>query len=106
VQDPLSLASVVNRSDGFIDSEIDNEIVALNIESGTCYGLNRVGSRIWRLLGAPVRVSDLCATLRTEYNVDPGVCERQVLDLLEELRAEGLINTSREARTNPVGDRP
>jgi len=84
----------VSRSDGFIEAQIDNEVVALSIEHGTCYGLNRVGSRIWNLLAAsPARISDLCATLLTEYKVEPDVCERQVLDLLEELRAEGLIAT-------------
>jgi hypothetical protein len=102
VQDklPLSVASVVRRSEGLIDSEIDGEIVALNIESGTCYGLNKVGSRIWRLLGAPIRVSDLCAALLADYEVDPVVCERHVIDLLEELRAEGMIHPSSEAAAN------
>jgi hypothetical protein len=88
---PLSLASVVVRADGFLEAEIDNEIVALSIVQGTCYGFNRVGSRIWALLASSVRVRDLIATLRTEYQVDPDVCERQALDLLEELRAEGMI---------------
>ena len=85
------MVTVLARSDGFIEAEIDNEIVALSIERGTCYGLNRVGSRIWNLLATPTRISDICATLLREYRVDPTVCERQVLDLLEELRAEGLI---------------
>ena len=79
------------RCDGFIEAEIDNEIVALNIERGTCYGLNSVGSRIWNLLERPVRISDLCATLVSEYDVDATVCERQVLDLLDELRSEGIV---------------
>ena len=92
----LSTTSVVARCDGFIDSEIDGEIVALSIEHGTCYGLNQVGSRIWELIARPARIGDLCATLLTEYRVDPDVCERQVLDLLEELRAEGLIRTLEE----------
>jgi hypothetical protein len=95
---PLSPAVVVVRSDGVIDAEIDNEVVALNIENGTCYGLNRIGSQIWRLLGAPIRISDLCSALLAEYTVEPAVCERQVLDLLEELQAEGLISVSAEAR--------
>jgi hypothetical protein len=90
---PLSLTAKVVRMDGFIDAEFDDEVVALSIEHGTCYGLNRVGSRIWKLLATPTRIADLCATLLTEYKVDPGECERQVLDLLEELRAEGLIAT-------------
>ena len=93
---PLSHGSVISRSDGFIEAEIDNEIVALNIKHGTCYGLNQVGSRMWKLLATPTSVGDLCATLLSEYVVDPLVCERQVLDLLEELRAEGLITTPEE----------
>lgn len=88
---PLSSASVVAKNDGFIEAEIDNEIVALNIESGTCYGLNPIGSQIWRLISMPIRISDLCMRLQTQYKVDARTCERQVLDLLEELRAEGLI---------------
>ena len=89
----LSTASMVKRSDDFIDAEIDDEIVALSIAKGACYGLNRVGSRIWKLLGMPIRIGDLCAALLSEYDVDAAVCERQVLDLLENLRAEGLIVT-------------
>jgi len=82
--------------DGFIESVIDDEIVALSIERGTCYGMNRLGSRIWNLLAKPIRISDLCATLVAAYDVDSDICERQVLDLLEELRAEGLLATLEE----------
>jgi hypothetical protein len=92
----LSSASVVARSDSFIVADVDDEIVALSIEHGTCYGLNRVGSRIWNLLASPARVGDLCTTLVSEYTVDPSVCEHQVLDLLEELRTEGMITTLEE----------
>jgi hypothetical protein len=76
-----------------IEAEIDDEIVALSIEQGSCYGMNRVASRVWNQLAEPVRISDLCAALIAMYRVDPDVCKRQVLDLLEELRAEGLIAT-------------
>jgi hypothetical protein len=92
----LTLSTVVVRRNDVIDAEIDQEIVALNIENGTCYGLNRVGSRIWSLLAAPIRIGDICATLLTEYKVEPSSCERQVVDLLEEMRAEGLIATHEE----------
>jgi len=93
---PLSSDSLIKRSDDLIDAEVDNEVVLLNITQGTCYGFNRIGSRIWQLLDTPTSIGDLCATLLTEYKVDPSACERQVLDLLEELRAEGLITTHEE----------
>jgi hypothetical protein len=88
--------TVVACRDGFIEAEVDDQVVALSIEQGICYGMNRVGSRIWNLLAQPTRICDLCAALLAAYTVDPNVCERQVLDLLEELRAEGLIKTLEE----------
>jgi len=96
MQQHLSPNSVVVRSDGFIAAEIDNEIVALNVERGTLYGLNPVGSRIWSLLANPTQVKDICGRLLAEYNVEPKTCERQVLDLLEELRAEGMVTASED----------
>jgi hypothetical protein len=92
----LSRDTVVVRAQGFIDAEIDNEIVALHIEKGSCYGLNPIGSRIWRFLDSPTRIRDICAHLVTEYEIDASTCERQVLDLLEELQAEGLIVAVKE----------
>lgn len=87
----MTVATVVVRSHGHVEAEIDNEIVALNIQNGTCYGLNRMGSRIWGLLRTPVPVGQICRQLVSEFDVEPSVCEVQVLDFLEELRAEGMV---------------
>lgn len=90
----LAVSSVIARGDGFLTAEIDDEIVALSIDKGTCYNLNKTASRIWNAIVTPSRISDICSVLVAQYEIDRGTCERQVLDLLEELRAEGLIVTS------------
>jgi len=74
-----------------VESQIDNEIVALNIESGTCYGLNSVATRIWNMLTAPMRVDDICKVLVADYDVDREVCEHDVIELILQLRAENLV---------------
>jgi hypothetical protein len=88
---PLTNSVVIQRVTSVVDAAIEGEIVALDVQKGTCYGLNRVGSRIWELLDSPVRIADLCTQLASEFEVEPSVCERQTVDLLEELRAEGLL---------------
>jgi len=94
---PLQLSTkVVACNDGFIEAVVDDEILALSIEQSTCYGMNPTASRIWTLLASPIRISDLCAALLATYKVDPSICERQVLDLLEKFRAEGLIEILEE----------
>ena len=83
--------SVVSRSDGVLSASVDEEVAMLDIERGMCFGMNKVASRIWDLAQEPTRVSDICAKLRAEYEVEQAECERDVLELLEALRAEGLI---------------
>jgi hypothetical protein len=87
----LTPSTVVSRAGGLVESEIDSEVVALNIETGTCYGLNAVGSRIWGLLANPVRISDICAVLISEYQVEAGTCEDDVIELIGQLLAENLV---------------
>ena len=88
----LSLNSTVARNPGVVESEIDGEVVAMDIESGGLYGLDPVGSRIWHLIAEAVPVSDVCAKLLSEYEVETAACERDVLSLLSELYAEKLIS--------------
>ena len=87
----LSMDSVVQRAEGFVTAEIDNEVAMLSIEQGTCYGLNKVGSHVWNLIEDPKRIAEICDDLLKKFEVERSVCEQQVLDLLEELRAEGLV---------------
>lgn len=93
----LTTASVVAHNDNILHADIDQEVVALSVTSGTCYGLNTVGSRIWHLIASPVRVGDLCDALQKEFDVDHDTCEREVLDLLKEALAEGMIKIESSA---------
>jgi hypothetical protein len=88
---PRSLSTLFVRAAGFAEAEVDGEVVALSIDKGICYGLNNVGSRIWRELTVPVSIRDICGRLLCDYRIDQVTCEQEVLALLEELRAEGLV---------------
>ncbi len=88
----LTIGSQVMRSDKVVQAEVNGEIVALHVERGACYGLNPIASRVWSLAEAPVNVSDICVLLQEEFSVSPQECEADVLELLEGLRAEGLID--------------
>jgi len=88
----FNLDTVVARhSDAVIETEVNGDIIALNVETALCYGLNRVGSRVWRLLATPWRVGDLHDRLMAEFEVEPATCERELLELLADLDSEGLI---------------
>jgi hypothetical protein len=71
--------------------------VILGADAGQYFGLNEVGARIWELVQAPVQVSAICATVCLEYEVAREHCERDVLELLADLRAKGLLDVRADA---------
>jgi 3-dehydroquinate dehydratase len=78
-------------SSAAVATEVNEEIVLMNLDRDRCYGLGSTGSEIWRRMGSPILVSDLSAQLEEEYDSAPGQIEVDVLRTLRELADEGLI---------------
>lgn len=83
--------TVIRRAGNLLETQVDDELVALDVNRGLCFGLDAVGSRIWDLLGAGTTASKICGSLLTEYAVSADDCLRDVLELLTELEQDGLI---------------
>ena len=88
---PITAESVVSWSETPVATEVDQEVVLMNVGRGRCYGLGETGTSVWRRLGSPIRVDDLCRELMLEYQADPEVLARDVITLLEHLQEEGLV---------------
>lgn len=88
---------IVSRRAELIETEVDGELVALHIDTGTCYGFNGTATRIWSLIERPRRVSELQEELTREFDVDPEVCKQQLDELLSELEADGLVELAAAA---------
>jgi hypothetical protein len=82
---------LIQRKAGLIEAEVDGEMVALHVDNGTCYGFNGTATRIWAMIEQPKKLSELRDALVGEYDVDPQICEAELLDLLKDLEADGLV---------------
>ena len=87
----ISGRSIVEVSKDQISCDLIEEVAILDITSGIYYGLNTVGTRIWKLIQEPRTVHEVRDALLEEYEVEPERCERDVLALLQELASKGLI---------------
>lgn len=87
----LSGDAVLTRRDGLLTTEVDGELLAMSIDDGLCYGLNRVGARVWALMAEPITFDAVCARLLSEFQVQPEVCRAQVEALVDRLHSEGLV---------------
>ncbi len=89
----ISRSSVVVACEGSIACDLAGEGAILDFKSGIYYGLDEVGARIWKLIAEPRIVGEICDTILAEYDVEAEVCERDVIALLGELAAKGLVES-------------
>ena len=87
----LDLPMRVHRLGNALETEIENETVMMHIETGSYFGLNPTGSRIWALLAEPIVIGDLCDRITEEFEVSRELCELQVVDFLQCLLERGLL---------------
>ena len=86
--------TLIRNDDELLTTVVDGELIGMSVEQGACYGLNGVATRIWELLAEPRSVDSLCDQLVQEYDVEASVCRREVLELIDQLRSEGLVTVS------------
>jgi len=87
----ISLDSVVAVSDQQVAAVLGDEVVILGLDEGAYFGLRAAGSRVWALIQQPQSLREVVEVLVTEFDVDRGRCEQDVLALVASLAARRLI---------------
>ena len=91
VKRTVSVDSSVVAAKDQISSDLGGEVAILDVKTGTYYGLDDVGARIWNLIHEPKNVEEIQEVLVKEYEVMPDRCQRDLLALLQRLADEDLI---------------
>lgn len=94
--DEIGLSSRVRRVEGLFSGELDGETILMSIDKGRYYGMDSIGSRIWKLIEHPIVVSDLCEQLCKEFKVSAEECERDTLNFLNQLAQASLLRAGDE----------
>ena len=79
------------RADSLSFTELDGELVCLNLESGEYSGLRDVGQTIWEHLDQPRAVDELVEVVVAEYDVESDRAATDVQAFLSELRQAGFV---------------
>jgi hypothetical protein len=83
--------AVIVRCQALMEAEVDGELVGLHVAKGVCYGFNKTATRLWALIEQPRVLSELIDQLMREFRGERSVCEREVVELLQDLSSDGLI---------------
>jgi hypothetical protein len=86
------MTSTVVASKQQVSCDVDDEAVLLSMKTGDYYGLNPVGTAIWRLVQRPRTLSELRDELLATYSdISPEECERAIVSFVAELMELDLI---------------
>ncbi len=82
--------------------DLAGEAMILDLETGTYFGLNEAGTRVWHMLEERATTEEIIAALLEEYDVEESRLRREVEDLVATLSAKGLVRIESEADTTPA----
>ncbi|MGH7905635.1 MAG: PqqD family protein [Candidatus Binataceae bacterium] len=91
---PVLLSSIVQATSDQMSCDLSGEAAILDFKQGVYYGLDPVGAAIWNLLAQPCKVAEIKRALLEDYEVTPRRCETDLIALLGDLAARGLIQVT------------
>ena len=93
----ISSNSILTASKEQVSCDFNGESVILSFRNDSYYGLNAVGSFVWELIKEPKSFGQIKVAILENYEVDPDECERDLLELLNDLLANELVQVSEGA---------
>ena len=86
-----TIASCVKLSEDVLIQELQGDAVLLDLKTGVYFGLDRVGTRIWHLLGERKVIGSAIEAMTQEFDVSVQQCTGDVLDLVTRLSEQNLV---------------
>ena len=88
----ININNVVSRRNDIDTTDLNGEIVMMDLEKGRYFSLNGVGSRIWEIIEEPIGINKIVDCLLEEYDVNRNECEENVLEFLGKLGDADIIS--------------
>jgi len=96
----MNLTDKVTIPEQVMARQVGEETVILDLASGTYFGLDPVGARIWQLLCEGRTLAEVCESMLAEYEVPRDEIERDLTDLLAVLADKELIKLESASSEN------
>lgn len=89
--DEITTSQHILIPDRVLFRELDGESVLLNLDNDSYYGLDQIGTRMLQLLMSSKSIHEAHTVLLDEYEVEPERLQSDLLELIGELKKQGLI---------------
>jgi hypothetical protein len=83
--------TIISRSPAVLTAEVDGEIVMMSIEQGRYFGLDDIGSDIWKRIEPPCSFAALIDGLAADYEADRASIAADVQALLDRMAEQDVV---------------
>jgi hypothetical protein len=87
----ITETTTIVRSPAVLSAEVDGEIVMMSIEQGRYFGLDDIGSDIWKRIEQPCSFAALVDALAADYDGDRGTIAADVTTLLTRMAEQDVV---------------
>ena len=88
---PIADGTMISRSPSVLAADVQGEIVMMSIEKGQYFGLDDIGSDIWKRIEQPCSFAALIDGLAAAYDADRGTIANDVRLLLDKMAAQDVV---------------
>ena len=90
----IGATTVISRSPSVLTAEVSGEVVMMSIEQGRYFGLDDVGSDIWKRIEPPCSFAVLIDGLAADYEADRATIAADVQKLLGQMAEQDVVRLS------------
>jgi len=88
----ITLESIIQRKEEeLLSTNLGEEIVMMDTQSGNYIGMNKMGKIIWDRLDKPTLIKDLINYLTNRFDVSEEECTKECLVYLQQMLQQKLI---------------
>lgn len=85
--------TVLTRSDSASYEIVADEAILIDVNTGTYFSLNSVGTEFWQRIDGARSVSDIAHELAEKYNVDSGMVTDDLIELATKMMDDHLVSS-------------
>lgn len=86
------MAGKIVISKDILFREIEGEAVLLNIRTGVYFGMNPVGTGIWRIMEKKKNLEDVLESMLENFEIDRKTCEQDLAEFVGRLEKNDLVS--------------
>lgn len=90
----MELKQTVTFSETVFAQLVDGEMVLLDMNSEKYFGLDDIGTAIWQAMQKSGSLEEIFFNLQEQYEVEPEVLKKDLLDFVEKLQEKGIVTCS------------